>query len=210
MILTALVCSAEAMAADVLIANADTCIKGEAPTSNFDHSTGDPNARLLIRSLEGSVDRAQYAYIRFDLTSYPALQSGASLSLTSTDSSASWTSTQMEVYGLADSAGVTAQNWVETDLTYDTIGAEFSKPVVADVDPFVTTGLVFIGDMPAAAVGDTVTLPDSAALRAFLNDRAGSTATFVVANAFDGNRLVILASRDAAVGTPKLTVKGVQ
>ena len=193
------------MAADVLIANADTYIKGIAPTSNFDHSTGDSNARLLVRSLEDSEDRAQYAYIRFDLTSYPALQSGASLTLTTTDSSASWTSTQMEVYGLADSAGVTAQNWVETDLTYDTTGAEFVAPFPVSSNPLVASELVSLGTMPAGAGGDTATL-SNAALDAFLATRAGETVTFLVTNKYDTNRLLIINSREASSGFPTLTV----
>ena len=183
-----------------LAPNADTHIRGtQGPTTNYGTS-----GSLSVRS-NGPAPRAQYAYIRFDLTSYANIGAGASFGLTSINGTG-WAGTQLQVYGLPDTAGLTAQDWVETTLTYNNTGTEFPNAVASDVDPLDVTNLVDLGFMPAGAGGDSVAM-SNAALDAFLATRAGSTVTLIVANTYATDRAMLFGSREAAnpANAPTLT-----
>ncbi len=200
--ITALLCALGVSAVD-LNPNADTYVDGVvSPTSNFGTSS-----ELRIRSLEGDPDRAQYAYVRFDISDYLSVSNGASFSLTAHPDSVAWGSTQLKVYGLPDSAGLTAQNWNEAALTYNTTGNELESPFVDGNNPLDESVLQFLGNMPAGAGGDTVTLT-GAALDSFLSTRAGNTVTLLVANKYNTNRGMRFMSGNAVSNAPVLSVTG--
>lgn len=205
--LIAFSCGATCILAIDVVAVADTYVKGGAggnPSRNYDFGSGDRYPRLLVRSLEEPT-RAVYAYVRFDLSAYSRTSRNTSFILTSTDG-ARWNLGQLKVYGLPKGAGLTPQDWNESSLSYNTTGTEFIKPVTVGSDPFNTSKLVFLGDMPAGAPGESVAL-SSNALDIFLSDHMGGKVTLIVACQFAANRAMIFASREAESGVPMLKLK---
>jgi len=188
-------------AAFTLDADADTYVSGHQPTSNFG-----TEARLQIRSYDNNSGtlRALAAYVRFDLSAYAAISNDASFTVTAQSGSQTWNSTQVEVYGLPDVAGLTAQGWSETGLTYGTTGSEWANPAVSGADPFNTNDLVFLGNLPAGGPDDTVTFT-GAALDAFLDSRAGQGATLLLVQPYKADNTVKLHSSDATTNTPVLS-----
>lgn len=177
-----------------LVTDADTYVMGQDPDQNFD------NERLLVRSL-GDPVRAQYSYVRFDLSDFAQIAGGAVFSLTSQEGGATFSETQIHAWGLTDEAGLTPQNWDEETLTYNTTGAELVKPVATDVDPFATSNLVHLGCLSARSAAGTieaVTL-SGAALDSFLNTRSGNRASLILANSFDGSRNATFFSSEESV-----------
>lgn len=202
--LIAISCSAICTHAFDVLAEADTYVmggEGGDPSQNYDFGSGDRYPRLLVRSLEEPT-RAMYAYIRFDLSAYSSSGRNASFFLTSIDG-ARWKLGQLKVYGLPQKAGLTPQDWNESSLSYNTTGSELIKPVTVGRDPFNISELVFLGDMPAGAPGESVAL-SSDALDIFLYDHAGRKVTLIVACEFAANRAMNFASREAESGVPML------
>ena len=202
--LIAISCAVTCTYAIDLIAEADTYVRGGAggdPSRNYDYGSGERNPRLLVRSL-GDPTRAVYAYIRFDLSAYRSTGRNTSFCLTAIDG-ARWNLGQLKVYGLPVKVGLTPQDWKEASLSYDTTGSEFIKPVSVDNNPFNISELIFLGDMPAGAPGESVSL-SSEALDIFLYDHTGGMVTLLVACEFDANRSIIFASREAVSGAPML------
>ncbi len=131
-----------------------------------------------------------YSYLRFDLSAYTAADI-VDATLTLTKVPGGWRNDTMitdrfALHGLTDSAGNTAQDWGEMDLTWNNAGAEFDS-----ADPTLATsiadGRVVNLDMEAginiteSTDGTTMTVA-GADLVSFLQDRAnnGGLATFVI------------------------------
>lgn len=186
----------------ILSPDADTYVDGHSPGSNYGSE-----GILRARSNAGA-PRAQYTYIRFDLSSLPGIESGASFSLTADPGSPGWTGSQLEVYGLPSLAAFTSQDWDPLSLTYNTTGSELLKPLEVDVDPLNTADLVFLGNMPSS--GDSGFSPTLSGLDldSFLSDRLldGGLVTLIVANTYGSDRSLRFLSSEAASGAPSLTV----
>lgn len=189
-------------------ADVDTYVQGVlAPDTNF---STDPNDRLLVFS-NGGAPRAQYAYVRFDLSELGSYEAGSILSFTVRDGSMAFTPTQALVYGLPSQPGNTVQDWGVETLTYNQTGSEFAKPVVVGENPLDLSRVSFLGFLTNesntnANAGDNVSISGSA-LDDFLADRFadGGLATFIIANAFNTQRTIQLISSSGTNG-PRLEV----
>lgn len=179
-----------------LLADSDTYVLGESPDQNYN----DYNNRLLVRSKSDPV-RAQYSYVRFDLSNYQAFYGGAIFNLTSQESGATFGADQVHVWGLRETGGLTPQDWEEDSLSYNTTGIELVKPVATAVDPFKPGNLTYLGSLSEHLVADTIETValSGTALDEFLESRAGKKVTLIIANTFDANRNVIFFSSEETV-----------
>lgn len=168
---------------------------------------------------QNSTTRAYFAYVRFNLSVLPpgAVITNATLTFTYNGGGTrtdTLTTGRFATYGLLDMSGNTPQNWGETTLTGDTIGAEFIGIAAVDIDTSTrTVSFDGVGESISGGggVGSTASVTGSTGgpLVSFLNARfgAGGLATFIVDfPGTESGRGYALGSREATSGQPVLVV----
>jgi hypothetical protein len=193
---------------DPFYPNADANVRGgnesaSAPVSNYNTAT------LQVRTLSdgGAALRGYYSFVRFDFSGFNGVESGAKLTFTPSPSGQAWSSGQFQLFGLPDKPGLTPQNWGETEITYNTLGDEFNKPMPIGATPIHEDMLVLIDDQFAGVLG-MPTVIEGPALDAFLNSRAGGVATFIIANKYGAasrNGLIYSRETTSLTNAPYLT-----
>lgn len=151
---------------------------------------------------EGSLAINAISYIQFDLSSLGAatinsatlgisrispnpIDPGIGSSRSSGDGN--WANSRIDIYGLDNVSGNTAQNWDESTLTFNLTGDELTESSADSANPFVGgtvtdfSSLETIGNNDSAAGTDTATLSD-ASLVTWLQGRVADNGlvTFLV------------------------------
>jgi autotransporter-associated beta strand protein len=176
---------------------ADTFIQETASTTN--HATD------TLQAMSGG-GQQNVAYVRFDLSGFSSVAPGATLTLFNTTTSMTWSSTQVEIYGLLNLSGNTPQDWDESTLTYSTVGAEVpgdNNPATQDLN---TSRVIFLGNLPPL-LDTAASVPlafSSTNLDAFLASRMADNklVTFLIVNRNGSARNLIFQSRETGAGTP--------
>ena len=186
---------------------ADSSIQESAPTVTRGNGT------LLAMSGGG---QQNIAYIRFDLSSFASVAPGATLTLYNTTASMTWSSSQIEVYGLLNTAGNTPQNWDESSLSYGTAGLEIPRDNNVGTQDLDTSRAVFLGNLPPL-LSTAVSVPISFAstnLDAFVAGRLADNGlvTLLIVNRNNSGRNLIFQSKETGNETtytgPSLAVTG--
>lgn len=183
---------------------ADTYVKGEDPGTVYGNEI-----EMRVRSFDdGSIVRYQVAYLKFDLSFLADIKPGAELEILTQGTSLLWDAPQIGVYLLTDAAGNTPQDWDPTTLTYDTTGAEFTKPYANNVDPFNSGQLTYLGDLvPPAEAGGGAILSGAALDDLIAAEYAGDMEfTLVVVPQYLSNRATEFDSAEGGPLSPVLRV----
>lgn len=200
-----------------LEADADTWIR-------IDMTVGEPRDEIIaemihgddlalsIRSLEqtseGGAVRERLAYVRFDLSGLDEdVLPGARFVIAADASTATWSSSQLHLWGLDTGANHTPQNWNEMTLNWDTIGAEVKQHLLGDgifegEDETRIDG-PFLALAPASSDLDSSTgarfVPfEGEDLDAFIAERYADDGlvTFIIANRPGASRSIDFISRE--------------
>lgn len=178
---------------------------GHPPSSSAGADTGRLFARTYLGA--GADSRFQLAYLRFDLSIISAPVAGAEISLTR-NTFRLWDEGDVEVFGLRNMEGNTSQDWLETDLTFNSTGSELIKPLPEDQEPLDFNRLEYLGTLPAASDDDPETRFASENLDSFINEMVATQAyaTIVLYSRYNENVNIILNSSRASEGQPNLRV----
>jgi len=156
------------------------------------------------------------AYLRFDLSGFSTITPGTTLTVYNTTGSMTWSTTQVEIYGLLNSPGNTSQNWSESALTYNSTGMEIPKDGNPNTQDLDFSRLVFLGNLPAL-LSTAVSVPlafTSTNFDSFIAQRLadGGQVTLLIVNRNNSGRNLIFQSKETGDGSsytgPSLAVNG--
>lgn len=192
-----------------LIAVADGSIQENKPT------TASATSRLQVRS-NTAAGRQNSAYIRFDLNVLAGAPEANAVFSVSRDPAklTTFSSGQVHVYGLLDTAGNTPQQWNE-GITYDSSGLEVPSDGDALTQDLDLTRVVFIGNLPPSlnpGVDGELFPLSTPALDTFLADRfaADGFATLMLVEESGADRELYFTHRETTSSNlpPTLAVVG--